>query len=210
MGKSTTSVAALNAITSTQFDELSALGLADANADRKSGEGRGALITWCIKHGINTANYAKNDVKRSLSQAQVDLLKKQTLVKRLSDEAQELYAMGGTKAAGRVAADNDGNTHTEKGIAKDYRYYDGQLNSVLKDIQKGIEARKIKAARIAAGGNGNRDLVTFIIDEGSKMFKRSYKDEGINLPEGNDVEGLQGMLKDLLIYVGGKVPVIKD
>ena len=117
MGKSTTSVAALNAITSTQFDELSALGLADANADRKSGEGRGALITWCIKHGINTANYAKNDVKRSLSQAQVDLLKKQTLVKRLSDEAQELYAMGGTKAAGRVAADNDGNTHTEKGIA---------------------------------------------------------------------------------------------
>ena len=210
MGKSTTSVAALNAITSTQFDELSALGLADANADRKSGEGRGALITWCIKHGINTANYAKNDVKRSLSQAQVDLLKKQTLVKRLSDEAQELYAMGGTKAAGRVAADNDGNTHTEKGIAKDYRYYDGQLNSVLKDIQKGIEARKIKAARIAAGGNGNRDLVTFIIDEGSKMFKRSYKDEGINLPDGNDVEGLQGMLKDLLIYVGGKVPVIKD
>jgi len=210
MGKSTTSVAALNAITATQFTELSALGLADANADRKSGEGRGALITWCIKHGINTANYAKNDVKRSLSQAQVDLLKKQTLVKRLSDEAQELYAMGGTKAAGRVAADNDGNTHTEKGIAKDYRYYDGQLNSVLRDIQKGIEARKIKAARIAAGGNGNRDLVTFIIDEGSKMFKRSYKDENIDLPEGNEVPELQGMIKALIVYVGGKVPVLKD
>ncbi len=37
-----------------------------------------------------------------------------------------------------------------------------------------------------------------------------FKDEGINLPEGNDVEGLQGMLKDLLVYVGGTIPVIKD
>jgi hypothetical protein len=210
MGKSTTSVAALNAITATQFSELSALGLADAKADRKSGEGRGALITWCIKHGINTANYAKNDVKRSLSQAQVDLLKKQTLVKRLSDKAQELYAMGGTKAAGRVAADTDGNTHTEKGIPKDYRYYDGQLNSVLRDIQKGIEARKIKAARIAAGGNGNRTLVTAIAEENAKFFKRTYKDEDITLPEGNDVEGLQALIKGLIKYVGATIPVIKD
>ncbi len=210
MGKSTTSVAALNAITSTQFTELSALGLLDAKADRASGEGRGELITWCIKHGINTANYAKNNVKRSLSQAQVDLLKKQTLVKRLSDEAQALYAMGGTKAAGRVAADTDGNTHTEKGVAKDYRYYDGQLNTVLKDIQKGIEARKIKAARIAAGGSGNRTLVTAVAEENAKFFKRTYKDEDINLPDGNDIEGLQGMIKALIVYVGGTLPVIKD
>ena len=210
MGKSTTSVAAVIAITSTQFTELSALGLSDAKADRKSGEGRGALITWCIKHGINTANYAKNSVKRSLSQAQVDLLKKQTLVKRLSDDAQALYAMGGTKAAGRVAADTDGNTHTEKGVAKDYRYYDGQLNSVLKDIQKGIEARKIKAARIAAGGSGNRTLVTAVAEENAKFFKRTYKDEGITLPEGNDVEGLQKLIKGLIKYVGGTIPVIKD
>ena len=210
MGKSTTSVAAVVAITSTQFTELSALGLSDAKADRKSGEGRGALITWCIKHGINTANYAKNSVKRSLSQGQVDLLKKQTLVKRLSDDAQALYAMGGTKAAGRVAADTDGNTHTEKGVAKDYRYYDGQLNSVLKDIQKGIEARKIKAARIAAGGSGNRTLITAVAEENAKFFKRTYKDEDITLPEGHDVEGLQGMIKALIVYVGGTLPVIKD
>tara|TARA_R110002096_G_scaffold153806_1_gene317752 strand:+ start:81 stop:713 length:633 start_codon:yes stop_codon:yes gene_type:complete len=210
MGKSTTSVAAVVAITSTQFTELSALGLLDAKADRKSGEGRGALITWCIKHGINTANYAKNSVKRSLSQGQVDLLKKQTLVKRLSDDAQALYAMGGTKAAGRVAADTDGNTHTEKGVAKDYRYYDGQLNSVLKDIQKGIEARKIKAARIAAGGSGNRTLITAVAEENAKFFKRTYKDEDITLPEGHDVEGLQGMIKALIVYVGGTLPVIKD
>ena len=206
MGKSTTSVAAVIAITSTQFTELSALGLLDAKADRKSGEGRGALITWCIKHGINTANYAKNSVKRSLSQGQVDLLKKQTLVKRLSDDAQALYAMGGTKAAGRVAADTDGNTHTEKGVAKDYRYYDGQLNSVLKDIQKG----KIKAARIAAGGSGNRTLITAVAEENAKFFKRTYKDEDITLPEGHDVEGLQGMIKALIVYVGGTLPVIKD
>ena len=210
MGKSTTSVAALNAITATQFTELSSLGLADAKAERGQGEKRGALITWCIKHGVNTANHSGSGVKRSLSTEQVKLFKSETLIHRLSDEAQTLYALGGKQAAGKRAADNDGSYFTEKGIGKDFRYYDQKLNAVLKEIQNGIEGRKIKAERLAAGGNGTRDLVTFIIDEGSKMFKRSYKDENIDLPEGNEVPELQGMLKDLLLYVGGKVPVIKD
>jgi len=210
MGKSTTSVAALNAITATQFTELSALGLADAKAERGQGEKRGELITFCLKHGINTANHSGSGAKRSLSSEQVKLFKTDTLIYRLSDEAQALYLMGGKQAAGKRAADNDGSYFTEKGIGKDFRFYDQRLNSVLKDIQNGIEGRKVKAERVASGGSGTRDLVTFINDEGSKMFKRSYKDENINLPEGNDVEGLQGKIKDLLIYVGGKVPVIKD
>ena len=210
MGKSTTSVAAIVAITATQFTELSALGLLDAKADRASGEGRGELITWCVKHKVNTANHSGSGAKRSLSTEQVKLFKAHTLIHRLSDEAQALYLMGGKQAAGRVALDTDGSTYTEKGIAKDFRFYDQKLNAVLKEIQNGIEGRKIKAARIAASGSGTRDLVTFVIDEGGKMYKRSYKDENINLPDGHDAEGLQGMLKALLVYVGGKVPVIKD
>jgi len=210
MGKSTTSVAALNAITATQFTELSALGLADAKAERGQGEKRGELITFCLKHGINTANHSGSGAKRSLSSEQVKLFKTDTLIYRLSDEAQALYLMGGKQAAGKRAADNDGSYFTEKGIGKDFRFYDQRLNSVLKDIQNGIEGRKVKAERVASGGSGTRDLVTFINDEGSKMFKRSYKDENINLPEGNDVEGLQGKIKDLLVYVGGAIPVIKD
>ena len=210
MGKSTTSVAAIVAITATQFTELSALGLLDAKADRASGEGRGELITWCVKHKVNTANHSGSGAKRSLSTEQVKLFKSETLIHRLSDEAQALYLMGGKQAAGRVALDTDGSTYTEKGIAKDFRFYDQKLNAVLKEIQNGIEGRKIKAARIAASGSGTRDLVTFVIDEGGKMYKRSYKDENINLPDGHDAEGLQGMLKALLVYVGGKVPVIKD
>ena len=210
MGKSTTSVAAIIAITATQFTELSALGLLDAKADRASGEGRGELITWCVKHKVNTANHSGSGAKRSLSTEQVKVFKKETLIHRLSDEAQALYLMGGKQAAGRVALDTDGSTYTEKGIAKDFRFYDQKLNAVLKEIQNGIEGRKVKAARIAASGSGTRDLVTFVIDEGGKMYKRSYKDENINLPDGHDAEGLQGMLKALLVYVGGKVPVIKD
>ena len=210
MGKSTTSVAAVIAITSTQFVELSALGLLDAKAERGQGEKRGELITWCIKHKVNTANHSGSGAKRSLSTEQVKLFKSETLIHRLSDEAQALYLMGGKQAAGKRAADNDGSYYTEKGLGKDFRFYDQKLNAVLKEIQNGIEGRKIKAARIAAGGSGTRDLVTFIIDEGGKMYKRSYKDENIDLPEGNEVPELQGMLKDLLIYVGGKVPVIKD
>ena len=210
MGKSNTSVAAIVAITSTQFVELSALGIADSDADRKKGEGRGALITWCIDHGVNTADHSGSGAKRSLSLEQVKLFKKETLVKRLSDEAQALYALGGTKAAGRVAADNEGNTHNEKGVARNFQFYDKFLNAVLKEIQKGIEARKITAARIAATGSANRNLVTFINDEGGKMYRRSFKDEGIDLPDGNDVEGLQGKIKDILVYVGGTIPVLKD
>ena len=210
MGKSTTSVAAVVAITSTQFTELSALGLLDAKAERGQGEKRGALITWCIKHGVNTANHSGSGAKRSLSTEQVKLFKTDTFIHRLSDEAQALYLMGGKKAAGAVALDTDGSTYTEKGVKKDFRFYDQRLNSVLKDIQNGIEGRKVKAERVAAGGNGTRDLVTFINDEGGKAYKRSFKDEGINLPEGNDVEGLQGMIKALIVYVGGTIPVIKD
>ena len=210
MGKSTTSVAALNAITATQFSELSSLGLADAKAERGQGEKRGALITWCIKHGVNTANHSGSGAKRSLSTEQVKLFKTDTLIHRLSDEAQALYLMGGKQAAGRVALDTDGSTYTEKGVAKDFRFYDQKLNAVLKEIQNGIEGRKVKAARIAAGGNGTRDLVTFINDEGGKAYKRSFKDENINLPEGNDVEGLQKLIKGLIKYVGGTIPVIKD
>jgi hypothetical protein len=210
MGETNTSVAALNAITATQFTELSTLGLADAKAERGQGEKRGALITFCLKHGINTANHSGSGAKRSLSSEQVKLFKADTLIHRLSDQAQALYLMGGKQAAGAVAPDTDGSTYTEKGVKKDFRFYDQRLNTVLKDIQNGIEGRKVKAERVAGGGNGTRDLVTFIIDEGSKMFKRSYKDENIDLPEGNEVPELQGMIKDLLIYVGGKVPVIKD
>ena len=210
MGKTTTSVAALNAITATQFTELSALGLADAKAERGQGEKRGALITWCIKHGVNTANHSRSGAKRSLSTEQVKLFKSETLIYRLSDEAQALYLMGGKQAAGKRAADNDGSYFTEKGIGKDFRFYDQRLNSVLKDIQNGIEGRKVKAERVASGGNGIRDLVTFINDEGGKAYKRTFKDENINLPEGNDVEGLQALIKGLIKYVGGTIPVIKD
>ena len=210
MGKSTTSVAALNAITATQFSELSALGLADAKAERGQGEKRGALITWCITHGVNTANHSGSGAKRSLSTEQVKLFKTDTLIHRLSDEAQALYLIGGKQAAGKRAADNDGSYFTEKGIGKDFRFYDQKLNSVLKDIQNGIEGRKVKAERLAASGNGTRNLVTFINDEGGKAYKRSFKDEDITLPEGNDVEGLQGMIKALIVYVGGTLPVIKD
>ena len=210
MGKTTTSVAALNAITSTQFVELSALGLLDSEAERGQGEKRGALITWCIDHAVNTANHSGSGAKRSLSTEQVKLFKSETLIHRLSDEAQALYLMGGKVAAGRVAIDTDGSAYTLAGIAKDFRFYDQKLNAVLKEIQNGIEGRKIKAARIAAGGSGTRDLVTFINEEGGKMFKRSFKDEDINLPEGNDVEGLQTLIKGLIGYVGGTLPVIKD
>ena len=210
MGKSTTSVAAVIAITSTQFTELSALGLLDAKAERGQGEKRGALITWCIKHKVNTANHSGSGAKRSLSEAQKDLFKKETLAKRLSDDAQALYAMGGTKAAGKVAPNNEGNTHTEKGVARNFQYYDKVLNAVLKEIQNGIEARKIKAARLAAGGNGNRTLATAVAEENAKFFKRTYKDEDITLPEGHDVEGLQTLIKGLIKYVGGTLPVIKD
>ena len=210
MGKSTTSAAALNAITATQFSELSALGLSDAKAERGQGEKRGALITWCIKHKVNTANHSGSGAKRSLSTEQVKLFKTDTLIHRLSDEAQALYLMGGKQAAGRVALDTDGSTYTEKGVAKDFRFYDQKLNAVLKEIQNGIEGRKVKAARIAAGGTGNRTLVAAIAEENAKYFLRTYKDEGITLPEGNDVEGLQGMIKALLVYVGGTIPVIKD
>ncbi len=114
MGKSTTSVAALNAITAAQFSELSALGLADAKAERGQGEKRGALITWCITHGVNTASHSGSGAKRSLSTEQVKLFKTDTLIHRLSDEAQALYLMGGKQAAGRVALDTDGSTYTEK------------------------------------------------------------------------------------------------
>lgn len=210
MGKTTTSVAALNAITATQFTELSALGLADAKAERGQGEKRGALITWCLKHGINTANHSGSGAKRSLSTEQVKLFKSETLIHRLSDEAQALYLMGGKQAAGAVAPDTDGSTYTEKGVKKDFRFYDQRLNSVLKDIQNGIEGRKVKAERVASGGNGTRDLVTFINDEVGKAYKRTFKDENINLPEGNDVEGLQRKIKELIKYVGGTIPVIKD
>ena len=210
MGKSNTSVAAIVAITATQFTELSALGLLDAKADRASGEGRGALITWCIDHKVNTANHSGSGAKRSLSTEQVKLFKSETLIHRLSDEAQALYLMGGKVAAGKTAADNDGSHYTDKGLSKNFRFYDQRLNAVLKEIQNGIEARKIKAARIAAGGSGTRDLVTFINEEGGKMFKRSFKDEDINLPDGNDVEGLQALIKGLIGYVGGTLPVIKD
>jgi len=217
MGQSTTSVAASNAITATQFTELSALGLSYSQKDRASGEVRGELITWCVEHGINTANFYKkvDDKKvlvsaRSLSLEQVKLFKENTLIHRLSDAAQELYAMGGVKAAGRVAPNNDGNTHNAAGDAFSWQYYDRLLNKVLVDLQKGIEGRKIKAARIAAGGNGNRTLVAAISEENSKFFLRTYKDEGINLPDGNDIEGLQGMIKALIVYVGGTLPVIKD
>jgi len=210
MGKTTTSVAALNAITSTQFVELSALGLLDAEAERGQGEKRGALITWCIDHAVNTANHTDSGAKRSLSTEQVKLFKSETLIHRLSDEAQALYLMGGKVAAGKTAADNDGSHYTDKGLSKNFRFYDQRLNAVLKEIQNGIEARKIKAARIEAGGSGTRDLVTFINEEGGKMFKRSFKDEDINLPEGNDIEGLQDKIKELIGYVGGTLPVIKD
>ena len=210
MGKSNTSVAAIVAITATQFTELSALGLADSEAERGQGEKRGALITWCVDHGVNTANHSGSGAKRSLSLEQVKVFKKEALVQRLSDDAQALYALGGTKAAGRVAADNEGNTHNEKGVARNFQFYDKFLNAVLKEIQNGIESRKITAARIAATGSGNRNLVTFINEEGGKMYRRSFKDEGINLPDGNDAEGLQGKIKDLLVYVGGTIPVIKD
>jgi len=217
MGKTTTSVAALNAITATQFSELSALGLSYSQKEKASGEGRGELITWCVKHGINTANFYrvidKRKVmvsKRSLSLEQVKLFKEKTLIHRLSDAAQELYAMGGVKAAGAVAPNNEGNTHNAAGDAFNYKYYDRLLNKVLDDLQKGIEGRKVKAARIAAGGNANRTLVEAIGEENGKFFLRTYKDEGINLPEGNDVEGLQKLLKELMKYVGGTIPVIKD
>ena len=210
MGKSTTSVAAVIAITSTQFTELSALGLLDAKAERGQGEKRGALITWCIKHKVNTANHSGSGAKRSLSTEQVKLFKSETLIHRLSDEAQALYLMGGKQAAGRVALDTDGSTYTEKGVAKDFRFYDQRLNAVLKEIQNGIEGRKVKAARIAAGSNGNRTLVTAVAEENAKFFKRTYKDEDINLPEGHDVEGLQKLIKGLIKYVGGTIPVIKD
>ena len=217
MGKSNTSVAAIVAITSTQFVELSALGLSYSKKDRASGEGRGELITWCVEHGVNTANFHKTIdkrkvmvSKRSLSLEQVKLFKENTLVHRLSDAAQELYAMGGVKAAGRVAPNNEGNTHNAGGDAFNYKYYDRLLNKVLDDLQKGIEGRKIKAARIAEGGSGNRTLVAAIGEENAKFFLRTYKDEGINLPEGHDVEGLQKLLKELMKYVGGTIPVIKD
>jgi hypothetical protein len=84
------------------------------------------------------------------------------------------------------------------------------LNAVLKEIQNGIEGRKVKAARIAAGSNGNRTLVTAVAEENAKFFKRTYKDEDIALPEGHDVEGLQKLIKGLIKYVGGTIPVIKD
>ena len=217
MGKSTTSVAALNAITATQFSELSALGLSYSQKEKASGEGRGELITWCVKHSINTANFYKkvDDKKvlvstRSLSLEQVKLFKQNTLIHRLSDAAQELYAMGGVKAAGRVAPNNEGNTHNAAGDAFNFKYYDRLLNKVLEDLQKGIEGRKVKAARIAAGGTGNRTLVAAIAEENAKYFLRTYKDEGITLPEGNDVEGLQTLIKGLIKYVGGTIPVIKD
>ena len=217
MGKSNTSVAAIVAITATQFTELSALGLTNSQADRKSGEGRGELITWCVKHKVNTSNFYRGTgrdrvmvSKRSLSLEQVKLFKENTLVHRLSDAAQELYAMGGVKAAGRVAPNNEGNTHNAKGEAFNYKYYDKLLNKVLDDLQKGIEGRKVKAARLAAGGDGNRTLVAAIGEENAKFFLRTYKDEDINLPEGNDVEGLQTLIKGLIKYVGGTLPVIKD
>ena len=210
MGKTTTSVAALNAITATQFVELSALGLLDAKAERGQGEKRGALITWCIDHAVNTANHSGSGAKRSLSTEQVKLFKAHTLIHRLSDEAQALYALGGKQAAGKRAADNDGSYYTEKGLSKDFRFYDQKLNAVLKEIQNGIEGRKVKAERIAESGNGTRSLVTFINEEAGKAFKRTYKDEDITLPDGNDVEGLQTLIKGLIKYVGGTLPVIKD
>jgi hypothetical protein len=49
-----------------------------------------------------------------------------------------------------------------------------------------------------------------VAEENAKFFKRTYKDEDITLPEGNDVEGLQKLLKELMKYVGGTIPVIKD
>jgi hypothetical protein len=150
----------------------------DGKTETASKKKRGELITKAMNDGIDFTS-------KTMSKEQIVEVKN-LIALRFPKEAQAILKMGAVKANGAIAADHDGNRFNSQGRPMDWSFWTNKQKRILSDLAKAVVTRKIKQARIKAGGNSTRGLVERLSIECNKLFNAVVAADVDTLPDDFD------------------------
>jgi hypothetical protein len=153
---------------------------ADASAATKSAKTRGALLSYCVEANIDFTD-------KTLSPEQLKELK-ELIPMRFPPEARKLLKLGAEKAEDKIAAAWDGTRYNSQNRPKDWKFWNNEIGNVMRQLARGVEARKKTAARINAGGNTTRTVQERLKDELESLYNAVINADADKLPKNFDVE----------------------
>ncbi|HAB37497.1 MAG TPA: hypothetical protein DCE52_05790 [Rhodobacteraceae bacterium] len=159
-------------------DEFITILKEDGLKETASKKKRGELITKAMDDGIDFTS-------KTMSKEQI-IEVKNLIALRFPKDAQSILKMGAVKANGAIAADHDGNRFNSQGRPMDWSFWTNKQKRILSDLAKAVVTRKIKQARIKAGGNSTRGLVERLSIECNKLFNAVVKADVDTLPDDFD------------------------
>ena len=147
----------------------------DGKTETASKKKRGELITKAMNDGIDFTS-------KTMSNEQIVEVKN-LIALRFPKDAQAILKMGAVKANGAIAADHDGTRFNSQGRPMGWNYWTSKQKRILTDLAKAVVARKIKVARVEAGGNSTRSIVERLSIECNKLFNAVIAADVDTLPD---------------------------
>ena len=180
MGKTNQTINQTNVVLSEGFLSLITQ---DGKAETASKKKRGELITKAMNDGIDFTS-------KTMSK---ELEVKNLIALRFPKDAQAILKMGAKDADGAIAADHDGTRFNSQNRPMNWSFWTSRQKRILSDLAKAVVARKVKVARIEAGGNSTRNLVERLSVECNKLFNAVIAADVDALPDAFDtVEVIAG------------------
>ena len=134
----------------------------DGKAETASKKKRGELITKAMNDGIDFTS-------KTMSKEQIGEVKN-LIALRFPKDAQAILKMGAKEANGAIAADHDGARFNSQNRPMDWSFWTNKQKRILSDLANAVVTRKVKVARIKAGGNSTRGIVERLSIECNKLF----------------------------------------
>ena len=150
----------------------------DGKAETASKKKRGELITKAMNDGIDFTS-------KTMSKEQIVEVKN-LIALRFPKDAQAILKMGAKEANGAIAADHDGARFNSQNRPMDWSFWTNKQKRILSDLAKAVVTRKVKVARIKAGGNSTRTLVERLSIECNKLFNAVVAADVDTLPDDFD------------------------
>tara|TARA_B100000768_G_scaffold68638_1_gene66103 strand:+ start:9976 stop:10581 length:606 start_codon:yes stop_codon:yes gene_type:complete len=150
----------------------------DGKAETASKKKRGELITKAMNDGIDFTS-------KTMSKEQIGEVKN-LIALRFPKDAQAILKMGAKEANGAIAADHDGARFNSQNRPMDWSFWTNKQKRILSDLANAVVTRKVKVARIKAGGNSTRGIVERLSIECNKLFNAVIAADVDTLPDDFD------------------------
>ena len=150
----------------------------DGKAETASKKKRGELITKAMNDGIDFTS-------KTMSKEQIGEVKN-LIALRFPKDAQAILKMGAKEANGAIAADHDGARFNSQNRPMDWSFWTNKQKHILSDLANAVVTRKVKVARIKAGGNSTRGIVERLSIECNKLFNAVIAADVDTLPDDFD------------------------